>query len=142
MLEDVVRALGLSGVDRTYLDGLYPRRPYEEIFVNVPGLIGPFLYDAVVAIGLALCGLLDANGGDGKYNITGKDLFAAILGTSFNGSPGSVVFDPVTGTRDPSSAMFSLTNFVDDEAADVGSDMIQFKGKETDLFKSGYWISL
>ena len=38
--------------------------------------------------------------------------------------------------------MFSLTNFVDDEAADVGSDMIQFKGKETDLFKSGYWISL
>ena len=66
----------------------------------------------------------------------------AIRNTSFTGTSGSVVFDPVTGTIDPFSAFFSLTNFVDDEDAVVGSDKIQFKGITTDLIKSGDWVNL
>ena len=101
----------------------------------------PFLYDAVVSIGLASCALVNTNGSS-PYNFTGEDLFAAIRNTSFTGTSGSIVFDPVTGTRDPFSTFFSLTNFVDNEDAVVGLDMIQFKGITTDLFKSGDCVNL
>jgi hypothetical protein len=69
-------------------------------------------------------------------------LYASILDTTFNGTSGSIVFNNVTGTRDPLSALFSIKNFVVDEDAVVGSGMIQFKGRETDLFKLGDWVSL
>jgi hypothetical protein len=104
-------------------------------------MMSPFLYDAVVSIGLTSCALVNTNGSS-PYNFTGKDLFTAIRNTSFTGTSGSVMFDPVTGTIDPFSAFFSLTNFVDDEDAVVGSDTIQFKGITTDLFKSGDWVNL
>jgi hypothetical protein len=136
-----IQVLGENEADRTYLDGLYPKQPSEEIFVNIPGVMAPFLYDAVVSIGLASCALVNTNGSS-SYNFTGEDLFAAIRNTSFTGTSGTVVFDPVTGTRDPFSALFSLTNFVDDGDAVVGSDTIQFKGITTDLFKSGDWVNL
>jgi hypothetical protein len=136
-----IQVLGENEPDRFYLDGLYPKKPSVEIFVNIPGMISPFLYDAVVAIGLASCGLVDANKIH-AYNFTGESLYTAILNTTFAGTSGSVVLSNVTGTRDPLSAMFSLTNFVDDEDAVVGSDIIQFKDIVTDLFKSGDWISL
>lgn len=139
---NIYLSTGRKEPDRSYLDGLYPKKPSVEIFVNIPGMIiSPFLYDAVVAIGLASCGLVDAN----KIhvcNFTGESLYTAIISTTFAGTSGSVVLDPVTGTRDPLSALFSLTNFVDDEDAVVGSDIIQFKDIVTDLFKSGDWISL
>ena len=98
--------------------------------------MSPFLYDAVVSIRLTSFALVNTNGSS-PYNFTGEDLFMAIRNTSFTGTSGSVVFDPVTGTIDPFSAFFALTNFVDDEDAVVGSDTIQFKGITTDLFKSG-----
>jgi hypothetical protein len=98
--------------------------------------MSPFLYDAVVSIRLTSCALVNTNGSS-PYKFTGKDLFATIRNTSFTGTSGSIVFDPVTGTRDPFSTYFSLTNFVDDEDAIVGLNMIQFKGITTDLFKSG-----
>jgi hypothetical protein len=140
-LSTSIQVLGENEADRYYLDGLYPTEPSEKIFVNIPGVIAPFMYDSVVAIGLASCSLIDTNESN-AYNITGENLFAAFQNTTFTGTSGSVVFDPVTGTRDPFSALFSLTNFVDDEDAVIGLDMIQFKGKETDLFKSGEWLSL
>jgi hypothetical protein len=133
--------LGANEADRAYLDGLYPMSSSDEIFVNIPGIVGPFLYDAVIAIGLASCEMLESNT-SGSYNITGESLYESILDTSFNGTSGSVVFDPITGTRDPFSALFSLTNFVNDEDAVVGSGLTQFKGRETDLFKLGDWVSL
>ena len=35
-----------------------------------------------------------------------------------------------------------MTNFIDDEDANVGEGNVQFKGVESDLFKSGEWASL
>jgi hypothetical protein len=136
-----IQVLGENEPDRSYLDGLYPTKPSVELFVNIPGVVATFLYDAVVAIGLATCGLVNTTNEINAFNITGESQYAAILNTTFDGTSGLVVLDPVTGTRDPLSALFSLTNVVDDEDAVVGSDTIQFKGIGTDLFKSGDWVS-
>jgi hypothetical protein len=54
-LSTSLQVLGANEADRAYLDTLYPKSSSSEIFVNIPGMVGPFLYDAVVAIGLASC---------------------------------------------------------------------------------------
>ena len=140
-LSKSIQVLGENEADRSYLDGLFPKEHSEEMFVNTAGVLAPFMYDAIIAIGLASCGLVDTNQSS-AYNITGENLFSAFRNTSFNGTSGSVVIDPVTGTRDPSSAIFSLKNYIVDEDIAVDSDLIQFKEKETDLFLSGDWVSL
>jgi hypothetical protein len=140
-LSKSIQILGENEADRSYLDELFPEEHAKEISVNTAGVLAPFMYDAVVAIGLASCDLVDTNQSS-AYNITGENLFSAFLNTSFNGTSGSIVFDPVTGTRDPSSAIFSLKNFVADEDYVLDSNVIQFKERETDLFLSGDWVNV
>lgn len=111
----------------------------ETSFLKSPGLVAPFLYDATVALGLASCGLVEKS--EMNEYFTGEELFQAFLNTTFDGTSGSIVLED-TGTRDPRSALFSLTNFIDDEDANVGEGNVQFKGVESDLFKSGEWASL
>ena len=149
-----IKIISENKVDREYLDGLYPRTPPVPIFVTIPGIVAPFLYDAVVAIGMASCSLMEDSGyvsgqetpkeedNVGYNNITGDNLFRAFRNTSFMGTSGSIVIDPVTGTRDPMSALFSLTNFVRARTTTVDSDTTQLMPIDTDLFKSGDWVSL
>lgn len=112
-------------------------------FLTTPGLVAPFLYDAVVLIGMAACRLVEQfNVTDDEY-FTGEELYDALLSnlTSFEGTSGRVVLDSTTGTRDPRSALYSLTNFIDDEDAS-DDDNVQFKSVGTDVFKFGQWESL
>jgi len=145
--------------DRSYLDYHFPRDypdgkivdhsiiTEQAAFLKMPGLIGPFLYDAVVGIGLASCGLIEASENNGNFlgeehdYFTGEMMFRTLLNTTFNGASGSIIFDPHTGTREPRTALFSLTNFVDDEDASR-QGKVQFKGIDTDLFQSGKWEAL
>lgn len=108
----------------------------SEDFLSEPG-ISPFLYDAVIALGLAACELTSSSDNDEYF--TGEELFQAFLNTTFEGTSGKIILDKETGTRDPQSAVFSLMNYVVDEDADVGADEVQFKGVESSLFKSGVW---
>ena len=107
-----------------------------------PGLLAPFLYDAVIAIGLAACRLVEESTRINEF-FTGEELFTEILSnaTTFDGTSGRIMLDPNTGTRDPRSALFSLTNFVVDENANVDGT-VQFKAIVADLFKSGKWENL
>ena len=109
----------------------------SESFLASPGLIAPFVYDAVVALGLAACKL--ASVPEMNNSFTGEELFATFVSTTFNGVSGSVVLDPETGTRDPRSALFSLANFVEDDKASVSQGSVKFKGVEVNLYKSGEW---
>jgi len=110
-------------------------------FLSTPGLVAPFLYDAVVLIGMAACRLVEQSNGTTDEYFTGEELYDALLSnlTSFEGTSGRVVLDSTTGTRDPRSSLYSLTNFIDD--GDI-NDMVQFKAVGTDLFKVGDWESL
>mmetsp|Transcript_18477 Transcript_18477/g.39971 ORF Transcript_18477/g.39971 Transcript_18477/m.39971 type:complete len:910 (+) Transcript_18477:305-3034(+) len=110
----------------------------QETFLSSPGFVAPYLYDAAVGLGLAACELTSTS--EPNEYFTGEELFQAFVQREFEGTSGSVVLDPTTGSRNPRSALFSLTNFVVDE--DAGQGMVQFKGVDTDLFKSGQWESL
>ena len=136
--------------DLSYIESLFPTDYSDgkdvnhsvvsrnEAFMSTPTFATPFLYDAVIALGLASCQLrLRGNAG-----FTGADLFQAFKNTTFEGTSGSVIFDPVTGTRDPNSAVFLLKNAVYNEDTTVEPGMIQFKSVDTDVFNSGQWENL
>ncbi|KAL7534423.1 hypothetical protein ACHAXR_007962 [Thalassiosira sp. AJA248-18] len=111
----------------------------DESFLNAPRLVAPFIYDAVVALGLAACDLA-LSPKDNVY-FTGEELYNTFLNTTFAGASGSIVIDQSTGTRDPQSALFSLTNIVEDDEASVSGANVQFKEVTSDLFNSGTWES-
>lgn len=135
--------------DISYLESLFPigyannvtvnhtMVSRDDEFLSAPTFIAPFLYDAVVAIGLAACRLRAISD-----LFTGEELYQALKNTTFEGTSGSVVFDSESGTRDPNSAVFLLQNFVYDNEFETDGDMIRFKSIDTDIFRSGQWDSL
>lgn len=150
-LASSIQQLGESEKDRSYLDAHLPRDYSEGKFVNhsiiteedtylkEPGPIVPFLYDAVVGLGLASCGLIETSKNHEYF--TGEQLYQAFLNTTFEGTSGSVVLDPETGTRDPHTAIFVMKNFVYDEDSS-GQGLVQFKEVESDIFMAGEWEQL
>ncbi|KAL7548111.1 LOW QUALITY PROTEIN: hypothetical protein ACHAWF_011401 [Thalassiosira exigua] len=126
---------------RDYEGGVVPDHAVvtgSEGYLSAPRLVVPFLYDAVVALGLAACKLAE-DSEEGTY-FDGDELFGVFKNVTFDGASGRIVLDLATGTRDPRSAFFSLTNFVED--ADAGPGNVWFKGMGTDLFQGGKWESL
>lgn len=148
LLGDALRSLRDSEADIEFLDGIMPSYPegHTEVdhtiytkgdqFLKSQGMLAPFLYDATISVGLAACDLYESTGG---LAFTGDELFARVLNTTFEGTSGTIVLDPDTGTRDPTSALFIMTNFVPDP---VNSTHVSFKGVNTDLFESGSWRTL
>eukprot|EP00956_Cyclotella_meneghiniana_P038765 scaffold159697_cov56-Cyclotella_meneghiniana.AAC.3 len=109
----------------------------DQSFLSSPRFIPPFIFDAVIALGIASCRLRS----EGTASFTGDDLFEAFKNTTFEGASGSVVLDPITGTRVPSSAVFLLKNFVYDKDATINPDTVQFKSVDSDVFALGEWDS-
>ena len=128
--------------DLSFLNAHLPRYPEggsvdhsdvtsQDTFLSNPGYAAPFLYDAVIALGLAACSLTPK-----PERFTSQDLYQAFVETEFEGSSGSVKFSNVTGSRTPQSALFSLSNFVIDNNSD---GEVKFKKVETHLFTSNQW---
>ena len=135
--------------DISYLETLFPTDYADgkvvnhtvisrsDDFLSTPEFATPFLYDAIIALGLAACELRSI----GDASFTGEELFETFKDTTFEGTSGSVEFDNVTGSRDPRSAVFVLENYVYEN--DIAySGMIQFKRVESDVFIGGKWDSL
>eukprot|EP00956_Cyclotella_meneghiniana_P005714 scaffold7379_cov63-Cyclotella_meneghiniana.AAC.1 len=70
----------------------------DQSFLSSQKLIPPFIYDAVIALGIASCRLRS----EGTASFTGVDILEAFKNTTFEGASGSIVLDPITGTRVPS----------------------------------------
>eukprot|EP00986_Skeletonema_menzelii_P011228 scaffold5693_cov141-Skeletonema_menzelii.AAC.35 len=153
-LVEGLRELGESEEDKEYLNSLLPKYnalgevtnhadvTESDSYLMNPGLVAPFLYDAVISTGLAACNLkMNHNATAGSFALNGGDHYNAIVNSTFEGSSGTILFNSETGTRNPKSALFSLVNFVDDPDAST-STVVQFKSQETDLFESGAWRSL
>lgn len=66
-----------------------------------------FIYDSVMALGLAACELYEKKG-DEYFN--GEELFEGFVSQSFEGASGMVKIKPETTSRDPTSAFFVLYN--------------------------------
>ena len=136
--------------DLIYLGSLFPVNDHPDYavhgtppFVKEEGFLShiasgwaPFMYEAVIAAGLAACSASQEH-----LDFTGQEHFAHIKNTTFSGFSGSVVFDQETGTRIPSSAMYKVTNYVAEEEVDkeTGEAVVRFQPVITDLFAQGNW---
>jgi len=111
-------------------------------FLETPGLIAPFVYDAMIASGLAACDvyLRSANDTSPPY-LDGTQHFRSILQQSFVGTTGMLHLDPVTGTRTAQSAFFQLVNHIEDETLSNATD-VQYKAVLADIFDQGAWVEL
>ena len=136
--------------DLAYLESISPRQNhpnfgsdvpflYSEDFITPPkdGFI-PFWYEATIALGLAACKAFDEN-----ISFTGQEHFDRLVETTFKGISGSVAFTQETGTRDPSSALYKVANYVEGEEIDpdTGNVVIRFNPVVTDLFLDGDWVT-
>ena len=110
----------------------------SDMFLYWPGYVGPFLYDATVAIGMAACNLASSSSSD-VANFTGRELFENFIGMEFKGASYNVVFEE-TGTRTSDSALFSLTNFVLDEK--TAEEEVKFLRVKTDIWENGTWYNV
>lgn len=57
-------------------------------------ILSPFIYDAIMALGLSMC-----RAGSNTQFFTGTNIYDDFLTLTFDGASGHVVFDNVTGTR-------------------------------------------
>ena len=171
-------------VDSDIIQSYHPTYPNEpdyvpyqikddpEFFNKASAGVVPFLYDAVIALGLAACNATLANSIDGTYDydyfiannsttlptfsfFDGIELYEQYKNTTFDGASGYNIYDSVTGTRTSSSARFTLLNFIEDTSTitteivlDEESGMnktiqtIQFQTVETDVFSNSEWNSV
>ncbi|CAB9518280.1 Gamma-aminobutyric acid (GABA) B receptor [Seminavis robusta] len=107
-------------------------------FFHEPGLLAPFLYDTVAAIGLAACQEV-ASG----ITLAGDKHYQRTLQTNFDGATGRVVLNPETGTREATSALFSLTNFVQDDTNNMDPDgNVGIRAVVANVFQNGNWTTL
>ncbi|KAL3940010.1 MAG: hypothetical protein SGBAC_005362 [Bacillariaceae sp.] len=134
-------------IDITTLESYHPTYPNEpeyssytieedpeDFFDGIIIALVPFLYDAVIALGLAACSI--ESNATSYFN--GDQHFQKFKETQFLGASGHVRFNPETGTREADSARYSLTNFV--YATTLGNTS-SFENVQTDMFQDGEWIS-
>jgi 7 transmembrane sweet-taste receptor of 3 GCPR len=95
-----------------YVRSKYPRSlankagldPFVD-FTSDPGGFLNFNYDAVTALGLAMC-----LAGDNQTFFTGTDIYSQFRQLDFDGASGNVRILPDTGTRDYTSITFVMWN--------------------------------
>lgn len=71
---------------------------------------GVFNYDAVIAMGLAACGILQEEGRNASLYFNGPELLDAFVKQEFEGASGFVKVDPTTHSRAPDTGFFVLHN--------------------------------
>jgi hypothetical protein len=106
---------------------------FNDITDDVAAGAEVWLYDSVVAAGLAACNVTRS---DGTY-FTGPEHYNAILDTEFNGTSGRVRLGK-TGTRDPTTSAFVLVNWKDlGEDSDGDDGKVSFASEITYIFQNG-----
>ena len=151
--------------------------PIKEFKLREALNIGaPLLYDTVIAYGLAACDAVAANDkandndsktlNDDMTYFTGPQLYNQMLQTTFEGASGRIVLDPATGTRDATTAIFTITNIIattvendddDDEENfdenttntkdnsnenDDGMSVVTFSLTVTNVLQNGEWANI
>jgi serine/threonine protein kinase len=104
-----------------------------EFLTTVTNGFSPFAYEAAIALGLSACTALTND-----LVLTGESHHSFLATTEFDSISGKVVFDKETGTRDPSSALYKVANYLEEEI----DGAIAFKPVITNLFQDSQWNNL
>jgi len=146
-LEKGLKSLLDDSRDLEYVKSFLPP-PFQESFGAAEGFLeGPMsgsshaapIYDAVIAAGLAACNVTSTKGLPAtESELSGQDLFATFARMGFDGVTGRVDFDPITGSRSPSSAIYHLLNYVEDEERSNKTHVV-FKEEVPAFMIDGEW---
>jgi len=119
-----------------YIDGLDVLFSKDDFLFPLTSTFAALSYEAVVALGLAACDAYAAN-----PSFSGQEHFDSFKNSTFESITGTIIFDPVTGTRDPTSAMFKVTNWLAEDVLnwDTGELMVKFVGTVSGLFQDAEW---
>lgn len=128
--------------DLAYTGSLFPKHDHPN-YGSIPPFIdetdflspitnglSPFLYEAAVALGLSACNAISDD-----LVLTAEDHVAALRQNAFSSISGRVEFDPETGSRNPSSALYKVANYQEEES----DGMVTFKPVITNLFQNSEW---
>jgi 7 transmembrane sweet-taste receptor of 3 GCPR/Receptor family ligand binding region len=98
----------------------------SEPFSKEPSVFGAFAYDAVTALGIAMCNVeLDF--------ISGPEIYDKLVNVAFDGASGKVVLNGKTGTRDYTTLSYMMWNFFPRHG------MAGFELVPTNYYKNGEW---
>ena len=92
---------------------------FHEDLLTRPSAFSPFIYEAAIALGLAACAALEDDN-----SLHGKAHVAALKHLEFTSLTGRVAFDNVTASRDPSSAMYRVDNWIPKPNPDNASQVV------------------
>jgi 7 transmembrane sweet-taste receptor of 3 GCPR/Receptor family ligand binding region len=109
---------------------------FEDDFLNTIDINPPFAYEAAVLVGLSACEAANAG-----LELTGREHYDRLVQTRFTGVMEDVVLIPDTGSRNPNATFFTVTNYVEQDAAADG-DFVQFRGTVTDWYRDGQWTNI
>jgi hypothetical protein len=105
----------------------------EAKFNLEPSPLTPFLYDAVMAMGLSMC----LAGADAEF-FTGPKIYDYFRNLTFAGTSGDVKIAPETGTRDYNTVTYVMWNVQNyDERNEEGR--VQFQLAPTNYYRDGKW---
>lgn len=115
------------GTDSEIYDDFVGRHDVPEIFDDfkfnpAPSFYQQLSYDAIMTLGIALCGIPD------EFP-TGPDIVDKMKVTEFTGVSGLVKFDHITGTRSADGLNFKVVNLI----VDTSEESIQFEARTSAL---------
>ena len=104
-----------------------------EFLTTISNGFSPFAYETAIALGLSACAAITND-----MVLTGESHHSFLAATEFDSISGKVVFNDETGTRDPSSALYKVANYLEEEQ----DGAIAFKPVTTNLFQESQWNNL
>lgn len=142
--------------DMEYLFSIFPRHDepafqegiddFVHFLTPVSAAQASFVYEAAIALGLAACQTAGVTGQASYLFLDGRDHLTNLVNSVFQGVNGDVVFDPETGSKEPSFTLYKVTNFVDGPISASEEEgavaVVQFKETFTHIYKEGAWEEL
>eukprot|EP00934_Nitzschia_sp_Nitz4_P003762 Nitzschia sp. Nitz4//scaffold94_size78252//34841//37933//NITZ4_005469-RA/size78252-augustus-gene-0.72-mRNA-1//-1//CDS//3329560383//3752//frame0 len=119
---------------------IYPDTFVDESDFSLPslGLHTPFLYEAVVALGLAACETVGSGASTADdLRLSGTDHYETLVNSRIHGIVNDLVFDPSTGSREPNSTLYRVSNVIPGETSTNGN--ITSDEVCTHVFVDGTW---
>ena len=128
--------------DLAYTGSLFPKHDHPNYGTTPPFIdetnflspitngFSPFVYEAAIALGLSACFAISDD-----LVLKAEEHVAALRQNTFSSISGKVEFDPETGSRNPSSALYKVANYQEEES----DGMVTFKPVITNLFQNSEW---
>jgi hypothetical protein len=111
-------------------------RSFTNYLTEINSVQATFVYEATIALGLSACAAVNPN----NFTLEGKTHYETMVTSVFDGITGKIVFDPATGTKDPTHTMYKVTNYFDSPSTTDG--MVLFSAAVTNIYQAGAWREL